>query len=89
MVITLSPCSSCSGLVHPFSTGQFGTGQFGIGPFRIRVVVLGESRTLGGGRRWQAGPGVVVLDVDDEACAALLGSSVAQHPDGWAEDIGR
>jgi creatinine deaminase len=73
MVTTLSPCWYCSGLVI----------QFGIG-----AVVLGESRTLPGGKSWLADRGVEIVDLDDERCVELLGGFVAKSPELWAEDIG-
>ncbi len=73
MVTTLSPCWYCSGLVR----------QFGIGG-----LVVGESKTFIGGHDWLAGLGVEVVVLDDAACAALLGTFVAEHPALWHEDIG-
>jgi creatinine deaminase len=74
MVTTLAPCWYCSGLVR----------QFGIG-----ALVIGESRTFQGGERWLAEHGVEVVDLDDQACAEMLGRFVSAHPELWAEDIGR
>src|SRR4051794_14394333 len=73
MVTTLSPCWYCSGLIR----------QFGIG-----AVVIGESRSFAGGAAWLRENGVEVVDLDDDACFALLQSFITAQPDVWNEDIG-
>ena len=73
MVTTLAPCWYCSGLVR----------QFGIG-----AVVIGESRTFGGGADWLRENGVTVIDLDSDACFALLQEFIDKHPEIWDEDIG-
>ena len=73
MVTTLAPCFYCSGLIR----------QFGIG-----TVVLGESETFQGGIDWLRESGVAVIDLHSEACIALLGGFIAEHPEIWNEDIG-
>jgi len=73
MVTTLSPCWYCSGLVR----------QFGIG-----TVIIGESRTFQGGADWLRENGVIVIDVDSDACHDLLQGFIAAHPEVWNEDIG-
>ena len=73
MVTTLAPCFYCSGLIR----------QFGIG-----TVVLGESETFQGGIDWLRESGVEVIDLHSEACIALLGAFIAEHPEIWNEDIG-
>jgi cytosine deaminase len=70
---TLAPCWYCSGLIR----------QFGIG-----AVVVGESRTFGGGIEWLRESGVHVVDLDSDECAELLGAFIAEHPEIWNEDIG-
>ena len=70
---TLAPCWYCSGLIR----------QFGIG-----TVVVGESRTFGGGIDWLRESGVTVVDLDSGECADLLQSFIAAHPEVWNEDIG-
>jgi cytosine/creatinine deaminase len=70
---TLAPCWLCSGLIR----------QFGIG-----TVIVGESRTFRGGIDWLREAGVRVVDLDSDACADLLQSFIAAHPDVWGEDIG-
>jgi cytosine/creatinine deaminase len=73
MVTTLAPCWYCSGLIR----------QFG-----IPTVVIGESRTFTGGKDWLVELGVFIHDLDDHACAELMGRFIADHPDIWFEDIG-
>ncbi len=73
MVSTLSPCWYCSGLIRQFEIGG---------------LVVGEQRTFVGAHEWLADHGVEVAVVDDEECAALLGSFVAANPETWHEDIG-
>nr|WP_255685876.1 nucleoside deaminase [Pseudonocardia sp. TRM90224] len=73
MVTTLSPCWYCSGLVR----------QFGIG-----AVLIGEARTFHGGHDWLAEHGVRVTLLDDDRCAGLMTTFIAEHPELWHEDIG-
>jgi creatinine deaminase len=73
MATTLAPCWYCSGLVRQF---------------RIGTVVVGESRTFGGGIEWLRENGVKVIDLDSTACRELLEAYIAQHPEIWNEDIG-
>ena len=74
LVSTLAPCWYCSGLVR----------QFGIG-----TVVLGESVNFEGAAAWLRESGVRVIDLQSEECVHLLGDYIRDHPDVWAEDIGR
>ena len=73
MVTTLAPCWYCSGLVR----------QFG-----IPLVIVGESRTFGGGLAWLREAGVEVVDLDSDECGRLLQDFIAERPDVWDEDIG-
>jgi creatinine deaminase len=73
MVTTLAPCWYCSGLVR----------QFG-----IRTLVVGESRTFGGGLEWLRSTGVRILDLDSEECATMMQDFIRDHPEIWHEDIG-
>src|ERR1700729_1146375 len=73
MVTTLAPCWYCSGLVR----------QFG-----IRTLVVGESRTFGGGLEWLRGAGVKILDLDSEECARMMENFIRDFPEIWHEDIG-
>jgi cytosine deaminase len=73
MVTTLAPCWYCSGLIRQFKIG---------------TVVVGESRTFGGGVGWLRESGVTVIDLDSAPCATLLNSYISVHPEIWHEDIG-
>jgi creatinine deaminase len=73
MVTTLAPCWYCCGLIVQF---------------RIGAVVVGESRTFGGGVEWLRERGVEIIDMDSAACVSLLGGYISQHPEVWNEDIG-
>ena len=73
MVTTLSPCWYCSGLVRQFNIG---------------TVIVGESRTFTGGHAWLAELGVRVMVLDDQRCAAMMATFIAENPDLWNEDIG-
>jgi cytosine/creatinine deaminase len=73
MVTTLAPCWYCSGLVRQF---------------RIGTVVVGDSRTFGGGIDWLRENGVEVIDMDCIACRGLLEEFIREKPEIWKEDIG-
>ena len=73
MVTTLAPFWYCSGLVR----------QFG-----FKRLVVGESETFRGGIDWLRENGVEVVDLQSEACRALLAGFIAAHPEVWNEDIG-
>jgi len=73
MVTTLAPCWYCSGLVRQF---------------RIGTVVVGDSRTFGGGIDWLRENGVEVIDMDCTACRELLEEFIREKPEIWKEDIG-
>ena len=73
MVTTLAPCWFCSGLIR----------QFG-----FRTLLVGESRNFMGGVSWLREHGVRVIDLDSDACAEMMSSYIATHPDLWHEDIG-
>src|SRR6202020_2915662 len=72
MVTTLAPCWYCSGLVR----------QFG-----IRTLVVGESRTFGGGFEWLRGAGVRILDLDSQECVAMMGVFIRDYPAIWQEGL--
>ncbi len=73
MVTTLAPCWYCSGLVRQF---------------RIGMVIVGDSRTFGGGIDWLRENGVEVIDMDCTACRELLEGFIRERPEIWKEDIG-
>ncbi len=77
---TLMPCFLCSG-----AAVQFG----------IPTVIVGESETFPGGE----GPGgtspafmqshkILVIDLHDERCVAMMRRFIAERPELWNEDIG-
>jgi len=73
MVTTLAPCWYCSGLVR----------QFG-----FRRLIVGESKNFRGGIDWLRESGVEVVDLESEACIALLAGFIREQPEVWHEDIG-
>ncbi len=73
MVTTLAPCWYCSGLVR----------QFG-----IRTLVVGESRTFGGGLDWLREAGVRIINLDSQECVRMMESFIRDFPAIWREDIG-
>ncbi len=73
MVTTLAPCWYCSGLVR----------QFG-----IRTLVVGESRTFGGGLEWLREAGVRIFDLDSDECVRMMNNFIRDYPEIWHEDIG-
>lgn len=73
MYTTLSPCDMCSGAILLYD---------------IPRVVIGEHATFLGAEDLLRARGVQVLVADDEECAALMRSFIAEHPALWQEDIG-
>jgi len=73
MVTTLAPCWYCSGLIRQFQIG---------------TVVVGESVNFRGGIDWLRENGIRVIELQDEACIAMMRAFIAEKPELWAEDIG-
>lgn len=73
MYTTLSPCDMCTGAILLYG---------------IPRVVIGENRTFLGGEAYLRSRGVEVVNLDSEACVALMREFIAEHPDVWSEDIG-
>ncbi len=71
---TLMPCYLCGGAVV----------QFG-----IPAVVVGESRTFGGSKRFMKEHGVRVVDLDLPECVEMMNAFIRDHPALWNEDIGQ
>lgn len=71
---TLMPCYLCSGAVV----------QFG-----IPKVIVGESKTFPGGPEFMRQHGVVVVDVQNEECIAMMEKFIREKPELWNEDIGK
>lgn len=77
---TLMPCFLCSG-----AAVQFG----------IPEVVVGESETFPGGEgpagtspAFMQSHGILVIDLRDERCIAMMRQFIAERPELWNEDIG-
>lgn len=73
LVTTLDPCWYCSGLIRQFNIG---------------TVIIGESVNFRGGSDWLRENGVVVIDLADPDCIAMMRDFIATHPELWNEDIG-
>ncbi|MEK7192278.1 MAG: nucleoside deaminase [Patescibacteria group bacterium] len=71
---TLMPCFLCAGAVV----------QFG-----IKVVVVGESKTLSGTLEFLESHGVRVLDLDLKKPRKMMEKFIKENPELWNEDIGR
>ncbi len=70
---TLMPCYLCAGAIVQFKIGK---------------VVVGESDTFKGARKFMESHGVEVVDLDLIECKKLLQNYIEQNPDIWDEDIG-
>ena len=73
MYSTLMPCYMCAGTIVQF---------------KIPKVVVGESRTFPGARRFMEEHGVEVVDLDLPECVAMMEAFIAAKPELWNEDIG-
>jgi len=73
MYTTLSPCDMCTGAILLYG---------------IPRVVIGENRTFVGGEDYLRARGVEVVNLDSDACVALMREFMARHPEVWNEDIG-
>jgi cytosine/creatinine deaminase len=71
---TLSPCAMCSGAILMYG---------------IQRVVIGEHRNYRGEEELLRSRGVLVEVIDDPSCADLLAGFMREHPQLWAEDVGR
>lgn len=69
---TLMPCFMCGGTVVQF---------------KIPKVVVGESETLPGSRKFMESHGVEVIDLDLQECKDLMQQFIAENPKLWQEDI--
>lgn len=70
---TLMPCYMCSGTIVQF---------------KIPKVVVGESRTFPGARKFMEEHGVEVVDLDLPECVKMMEDFIAAKPELWNEDIG-
>jgi creatinine deaminase len=70
---TLMPCFLCAGAVV----------QFG-----IKKVLVGESETFSGARKFMESHGVEVIDLNLDECKQLMDRFIQSKPELWKEDIG-
>jgi cytosine deaminase len=70
---TLMPCYMCAGTIVQF---------------KIPKVVVGESRTFPGARKFMEAHGVEVIDLDLPECVEMMEGFIAAKPELWNEDIG-
>ncbi len=70
---TLMPCYMCAGTIVQF---------------KIPKVIVGESRTFPGARRFMEEHGVEVVDLDLPECVRMMEAFIAAKPELWNEDIG-
>lgn len=73
MYSTLMPCYMCAGTIVQF---------------KIPKVVVGESRTFPGARKFMEEHGVEVIDLDLPECVRMMEEFIAAKPELWNEDIG-
>lgn len=71
---TPMPCHLCAGALV----------QFG-----IKEVIVGESETFLGARKFLESQGIKVVDLDLEECKRIMKDFIRQFPDIWSEDIGK
>lgn len=74
MYSTLMPCFLCAGAVV----------QFG-----IKKVVVGESETFPGAKKFMESKGIKVIDLDSKECKRLMRDFIKNNPKLWNEDIGK
>ena len=70
---TLMPCYLCAGAVV----------QFG-----IKKVVIGESETFSGAKKFMESHGVEVIDLNLDECKQLMKQFIQKNPELWKEDVG-
>ena len=70
---TLMPCYMCAGTIVQF---------------KIPKVIVGESRTFSGAKKFMEEHGVEVVDLDNEICVQLMEDFISKNPELWNEDIG-
>ena len=71
---TLMPCFLCAGAVV----------QFG-----IKKVIVGESETFDGAKKFMDTHGVEVIDLNLDECKKLMKKFIQAKPELWKEDIGK
>ncbi|EAY25051.1 nucleoside deaminase [Microscilla marina] len=70
---TLMPCYMCAGTIVQFN---------------IKKVVVGESRTFTGARKFMESHGVEVVDLNLQKCVDMMTRFIDEKPTLWNEDIG-
>ena len=70
---TLMPCFMCAGAVVEF---------------KIPTVIVGESKTFKGAKKFLQRNGVRVIDLNLSECRKLMESFIEKNPMLWKEDIG-
>jgi creatinine deaminase len=71
---TLMPCFLCAGAIV----------QFG-----IKKVIVGESETFDGAKKFMDTYGVEVTDLNLDECKKLMKKFIQTKPELWKEDIGK
>lgn len=71
---TLMPCFLCAGAVV----------QFG-----IKKVIIGESETFSGAKKFMESNGIEVIDLNLEECKQIMKQFIQKKPTLWKEDIGK
>ncbi len=71
---TLMPCYLCAGAIV----------QFG-----IMNVIVGDSKTFKGAKKFMESHYVQVIDLDNKECFEMMKSFIKNNPDLWNEDIGK
>jgi creatinine deaminase len=71
---TLMPCFLCAGAVV----------QFG-----IKKVIVGESETFSGAKKFMETLGIEVIDLNLEECKKIMKKFIQIKPELWKEDIGK
>ena len=70
---TLMPCYMCAGTIVQF---------------KIPRVIVGESVTFEGSRKFLESHGVEVVDINSEKCIKMMTDFIKEKPELWNEDIG-
>lgn len=70
---TLMPCYMCAGTIVQFN---------------ISKVIVGESKTFAGARKFMEEHGVEVVDLNLDECIDMMSDFIKNKPEIWNEDIG-
>ncbi|PVY38073.1 nucleoside deaminase [Pontibacter virosus] len=69
---TLMPCYMCAGTIVQF---------------KIPKVIVGESKTFDGARKFMESHGVEVVDMNLPECIEMMEDFIREKPELWNEDI--